>query len=70
MHSYTYEQRGVGLSDLVDTLRLGAIESQKGIHMPRIRSPYPPEFRAEAIKLARSSEKSIAEISCELEISS
>ena len=28
--------------------------------MPRTRPPYPPEFRAEAVKLARSSEKPLS----------
>ncbi len=30
--------------------------------MPRTRPPYPPEFRAEAVKLARSSEKPLSEL--------
>jgi len=55
---------------LVDTLRLGTIESQKGVHMPRTRPPYPPEFRAEAVKLARSSEKPISEVARDLGVSS
>jgi transposase len=33
---------------------------QRGVHMPRTRPPYPPEFRAEAVKLARSSEKPLS----------
>ena len=32
--------------------------------------PYPPEFRAEAVRLARTSGKSMAQIARELEISS
>ncbi len=52
---------------MVDTLRLGTIESQKGVHyMPRTRPPYPPEFRAEAVKLARSSEKPISQLARDL----
>jgi transposase len=55
---------------LVDTLRLGTIESQKGAHqMPRTRPPYPPEFRAEAVKLARSSEKPLSELARDLGVS-
>ncbi len=38
--------------------------------MPRTRPPYPPEFRAEAVKLARSSEKPISEIARDLGVSS
>lgn len=38
--------------------------------MPRTRPPYPPEFREEAIRLARSSERSASEIARELGVSS
>ena len=34
--------------------------------MPKSKPPYPPEFRAEAIRLARTSGKSHAEIAREL----
>lgn len=37
--------------------------------MPRTRPPYPPEFRAEAVKLARSSQKPISEIARDLGVS-
>lgn len=37
--------------------------------MPGTRPPYPPEFREEAIRLARSSERSISEIARELDVS-
>jgi|SRR5450756_304362 transposase len=37
--------------------------------MPNAHPPYPPEFRAEAIRLARSSGKSIARLAAELEVS-
>lgn len=37
--------------------------------MPRTRPPYPPEFRAEAVKLARSSEKPISELARDLGVS-
>ena len=30
--------------------------------MPRTRPPYPPEFKAQAVKLARSSEKPLSEL--------
>ncbi len=38
--------------------------------MPRTRAPYPPEFKAEAVKLARSSQKPLSEIASDLGISS
>jgi transposase len=37
--------------------------------MPKSNPPYPPEFRAEAVKLARSSEKSLSEVASDLGIS-
>lgn len=37
--------------------------------MSRTRPPYPPEFRAEAVKLARSSEKPLSELARELGVS-
>ena len=36
--------------------------------MPRTRPPYPPEFRQEAVRLVRSSGKSIVEVARELGI--
>ena len=37
--------------------------------MPRPGPPYPPEFRAEAVRLLRSSGKTVAELSRELGVS-
>lgn len=37
--------------------------------MPKSRPPYPPQFRVEAVELARTSEKSIPTIARELGIS-
>jgi transposase len=37
--------------------------------VPRTRPPYPPEFKEEAIRLMRSSEKPLAQISRELDVS-
>ena len=37
--------------------------------MGKTRPPYPPEFREEAIRLARTSEKSTAELARELGVS-
>jgi transposase len=48
---------------------LGPIESQEGVHVPRSNPPYPPEFRAEAVKLVRSSQKSLSQIAGDLGIS-
>lgn len=36
--------------------------------MPRTNPPYPPEFRAEALKLARSSDKRLSEVASDLGI--
>lgn len=38
--------------------------------MPRTRPPYPKEFRAEAVKLARSSDKPLSEIARDQGVSS
>ena len=37
--------------------------------MPRSRPPYPPEFRAEAVRLVKSSGESIARIAADLGVS-
>lgn len=37
--------------------------------MPRTRPPYPPEFRDEAVKLARSSEKPLYELARDFGVS-
>ncbi len=37
--------------------------------MPRTRSPYPEEFKAEAVELVRTSGKSMAQIARELGVS-
>ncbi|MCR4427597.1 MAG: transposase, partial [Firmicutes bacterium] len=37
--------------------------------MPRTRPPYPPQFRAEAVKLVQTSGKSLKEISTDLGVS-
>src|SRR5215210_1235017 len=37
--------------------------------MPRTRPSYPPEFKAEAVKLARSSEKPLSELARDLGLS-
>lgn len=37
--------------------------------MPRTRPPYPPEFRAEAIRLVKSSGESIRQVAKDLGIS-
>ncbi len=38
--------------------------------MPRTHRPYPPEFRAEAIRLARGSDRSLPAVAADLGISS
>jgi len=39
---------------------------KKGVHMPRTRPPYPPEFRTEAVRLVASSGQSINRTAKEL----
>jgi transposase len=46
----------------VDTSTLGTTGPRRGVHAPRTRPPYPPEFRAEAVRLVRSSGKLIREV--------
>jgi transposase len=53
----------------VDTFRSGIFGSQKGDQVPRSRPPYPPEFRSEAVRLAKSADESIAQIASDLGIS-
>jgi hypothetical protein len=36
-----------------DTQELGQISPLPGVHMPNPKPPYPAEFRAEAVRLAR-----------------
>ena len=38
--------------------------------MPRTHRPYPPEFRAEAVRLARGGDKSIPALAADLGVSS
>ena len=38
--------------------------------MPRTHRPYPPEFRAEAVRLARGSDKSVHTLAADLGVSS
>jgi transposase len=37
--------------------------------MPPTKPPYPPEFRREAVQLARTSERSIAQVARDLGVS-
>jgi transposase len=40
-----------------------------GVHVPRTRPPYPPEFRTEAVRLLRTSGKSPREVAETLGVS-
>jgi transposase-like protein len=42
---------------------------KKGVHLPTTKPPYPPEFRREAVRLLRSSDKTIPRIAADLGIS-
>lgn len=52
----------------MDTLKLEVERLWKDVHMPRTRAPYPPEFRAEAVRLVRTSGKPVAQIARQLEV--
>src|SRR5258708_32530593 len=55
---------------MVDTCTLGGEGPHGGIPMPKSKPPYPPEFRAEAIRLARMSGKPPAQMAGELGMTS
>jgi transposase len=40
-----------------------------GVHVPRTRPPYPPEFRAEAVRLLRNSGKTPQQVADDLGVS-
>jgi transposase len=40
-----------------------------GVHVPRTRPPYPPEFRAEAVRLLRSTGRTPQQIADDLGVS-
>jgi transposase len=45
------------------------LQPQEGVEVPKTRPPYPPEFRAEAVRLVRSSGLSLPEVARELGVS-
>jgi len=55
----------------VDTSTLGCNASWAGVLLPcqRVPAPYPPEFRAEAIRLARSGDRKLSEVADDLGVS-
>ena len=54
---------------MVDTLTLGVITPEREYTMPRTKPPYPPEFRAEAVRLVREHGKTAAEVARDLGVS-
>lgn len=54
---------------LVDTLRVRVTYLRKEVHMPNTKPPYPPEFRAESVRLYRESGKSMSTIAQDLGVS-
>lgn len=40
-----------------------------GVHVPRTRPPYPPEFRAEAVRMARPTGKTPQQVADDLGVS-
>ena len=53
---------------MVDTQQLGHSSPEPGVHMPDPKPPYPPEFRAEAVRLARQPGQSIRQVAHDLGI--
>jgi transposase len=45
------------------------LRPQEGVEVPKTRPPYPPEFRAEAVRLLRSSGLPLPEVARELGVS-
>jgi transposase len=45
------------------------LQPQEGVEVPKTRPPYPPEFRAEAVRLVRSSGLPLPEVARELGVS-
>ena len=53
----------------VDHFDACGYEPQEGVEVSKTRPPYPPEFRAEAVRLARSSGLPLPELARELGVS-
>src|SRR5436190_19446147 len=45
------------------------MEPRKGVHVGKSKPPYPPEFRAEAVRLVRSGQQPVAQIARDLDVS-
>jgi transposase len=45
---------------------MGTTIPEEGVHMPRSHPPYPPEYRAEAVRLVRSGERTPEQLSRDL----
>jgi transposase len=56
-------------SALVDTSTLGTTGPRRGVHVPRTRPPYPPEFRVETVRLLRSGAATIRQVSEDVGVS-
>jgi transposase len=53
----------------VDTWTLTSVELEMGVHVPRTRPPYPPEFRAEAVRLLRATGRTPQQVADDLGVS-
>ena len=51
---------------MVDTLGLGYITRERGVHMPKTKAPYPTEFKSEAVRLCCESGKPMSMIARDL----
>jgi transposase len=64
-----HEQRGGACPDFVDTWQLGPSSPADGVDVPNPKPPCPPEFRAEAVRLARRLDQPIRRVAMDLGIS-
>jgi transposase-like protein len=53
----------------MDTSTLGMNGPRSGVHAPRTRPPYPPEFRVEAVRPIRASGKLVRGVPQDLGVS-
>lgn len=61
-------QQLVELTRFGGTQQLGRSRPEPGVHMPNPKPPQPPEFRAEAVRLARQPGHSIRQVAHDLRI--
>lgn len=53
----------------MDSRRLGDVSPKEAFQLAKSHRPYPPEFRAEAVQLLRSGERTVAALARDLGVS-